>query len=438
MTASAKQKLAYPEYQNTGVEWLGEIPIHWDIRPLFALANENKQRNVDNQETNVLSLSYGRIIQRDVSSNFGLLPESFETYQKVGPGDIVLRLTDLQNDQRSLRVGLVKEKGIITSAYIGLKLKQIDQRFCYYLLHSYDLAKVFYALGGGVRQSMNFSDLKHLPLLLPSIVEQQAIADFLDSKTSKIDTLIAELNDLLKLVSEKRQAIISHAVTRGINPDVTLIDSGVDWIGEIPEHWRIVQIKRLCRLGNGSTPLRENNAYWDGGEYPWLTSTVVNEDIIGEPEQFVTELALQECHLPKVRPNSVLVAITGQGKTRGMSGILRYEATINQHLAFISPKLDQLDSRFLQLYLTGSYEVLRMISEGTGSTRGALTVEQLGEFPVVLPSLDEQNKIVNQVDQATLQLDELTAQVKNSIELLQERRSALIAAAVMGKIRVTE
>ena len=144
----------------------------------------------------MLSLRYGRIIRRNIESNFGLLPESFETYNIVEPLDIVLRLTDLQNDKRSLRCGLVKEKGIITSAYLTLrKIKDVDCKYMYYLLHNYDIRKVFYSMGGGVRQSIKFDDLKRLPILLPSIEEQRAITTYLDKKITQIDVLINKKDD---------------------------------------------------------------------------------------------------------------------------------------------------------------------------------------------------------------------------------------------------
>ena len=151
----------YPTYKDSGIEWVGAMPERWSAKPLFALFKERQYLNVGNQEANVLSLSYGRIIRRDVESNFGLLPESFETYNIVEPLNIVLRLTDLQNDKRSLRCGLVNEKGIITSAYLTLqKIKDVDCKYMYYLLHNYDIRKVFYSMGGGVRQIIKFDDLK--------------------------------------------------------------------------------------------------------------------------------------------------------------------------------------------------------------------------------------------------------------------------------------
>jgi len=272
---------------------------------------------------------------------------------------------------------------------------------------------------------------------IPPISEQRSIAQYLDRQTTKLDTLLIAKQRLLKLLAEKRRALITHAVTRGLNSDVSMRDSDIEWFGEIPKHWRIVRIKHLGRVGNGSTPLRDSSDYWQSGTFPWLTSTVVNDDVVGEPTDFVTEIALRECHLPIVQPDSVLVAITGEGKTRGKAALLLYEATINQHMAFISPQISILLPKFLQLYLSGLYEILRMISEGTGSTKGALTCEQIGEFPTPIPPLGEQKAIVSYIESKPAKLDALKTATEHAIALLQERRTALIAAAVTGQIRIT-
>ncbi len=206
--------------KNSGVEWLGEIPAHWDETITSALFMENKRKNKGTQETNLLSLSYGNIVRKDINSNEGLLPETFKAYQIVYPGHIILRLTDLQNDKRSLRVGHVNEKGIITSAYTSLVKKSNaveSSQYFYYLLHTYDLKKVFYGLGGGVRQSLNFNELKKLRLLSPPSVEQTAIANFINSKTTQIDSLISKINKAIKTLQEYRTALISAAVTGKID-----------------------------------------------------------------------------------------------------------------------------------------------------------------------------------------------------------------------------
>jgi len=204
--------------KDSGVEWIDNIPINWSVCPLFTVAREREEINFGNLVQNVLSLSYGKIIDRDVTDNFGLLPESFETYQIVHEGNIILRLTDLQNDKRSLRVGLVNHPGIITSAYICLELfRDIEPSYGHYLLHAYDITKVFYSFGGGVRQTMKFEDLKWLPILKPSRDEQRTIASFLDRETAKTDALVANIHVAINLLQEYRTALISAAVTGKID-----------------------------------------------------------------------------------------------------------------------------------------------------------------------------------------------------------------------------
>lgn len=199
--------------KGSGVKWLGEVPAHWEIRPLFTLINEREEKNAGLRVANVLSLSYGRIIPRDVESNIGLLPESFETYQIVHPGDIVLRLTDLQNDQRSIRVGFVGGLGIITSAYVCLTVRHtLIPEFAHYVLLGLDMLKVFYGLGGGVRQTMKFGDLRWLPIVCPSQDEQQTIIRFLDRETAKIDVLVAKIREGIERWKEYRTALISAVV----------------------------------------------------------------------------------------------------------------------------------------------------------------------------------------------------------------------------------
>ena len=204
--------------KDSGVEWIGEIPEHWEIKPLYSLYKENKLKNKGNEIKNVLSLSYGKVKRRDVESNYGLLPDSFETYQILQKDDIVLRLTDLQNDKRSLRVGLVNEEGIITSAYLGLKQsdKSVSE-YTYYLLHSYDLMKVFYGLGSGVRQSMGYTEMKKLPILLPPLDEQIKIIELLKIQVVENENLIDKLKKQIEKLKEYRQALIYEAVTGKID-----------------------------------------------------------------------------------------------------------------------------------------------------------------------------------------------------------------------------
>jgi type I restriction enzyme S subunit len=177
-----KKYTKYSAYKDSNVEWIGKIPENWSIFPMRSIAKENLRKNSNGECQNLMSLSYGKVIEKDITSTEGLLPESFNTYQIISKGNIVFRLTDLQNDKKSLRVGYVdnEEEGIITSAYLVISLnKEINNKFAYYLLHSYDLQKVYYGMGGGVRQTLDFSNFKYLPIIAPTINEQISIAKYL-------------------------------------------------------------------------------------------------------------------------------------------------------------------------------------------------------------------------------------------------------------------
>lgn len=178
----------YESYKPSGISWIGEIPSHWSNLFLFQLATEHNKSNKEVHHQNLLSLSYGQIIRKDINKTDGLLPASFDTYQIVEPGNIVLRLTDLQNDHKSLRVGLVKEDGIITSAYLTIEVKKnISPEYLYLILHSYDIKKVFYSMGGGIRQNLNYDGLRKLNIPFPPLDEQKKIVEYLSTKTLQID-----------------------------------------------------------------------------------------------------------------------------------------------------------------------------------------------------------------------------------------------------------
>ena len=202
--------------KDSGIEWIGQIPQHWEICKLLKLFKDRKFPNKGNIENNVLSLSYGNIKRRNVETNMGLLPESFESYNIIEPNNIVLRLTDLQNDHKSLRCGLVKERGIITSAYVTLELKDTSQcaNYFYRLLHTFDIEKGFYGMGAGVRQSLKYDgELCNLYIIKPPVIEQKQIAEFLDKKCSEIDKTIEDKEKLIEKLVEYKKSLIYECVT---------------------------------------------------------------------------------------------------------------------------------------------------------------------------------------------------------------------------------
>ena len=239
------ERKPYPAYKDSGVPWLGEVPAHWEILPGQACFREKKQANLAFQEKAVLSLSYGQIVVKPPEKLHGLVPSSFETYQIVDPLNIVIRPTDLQNDQNSLRFGLSRHRGIITSAYLCfLTSKRIIPEYGYLLLHSYDLMKIFYGLGSGLRQNLGWTDFKHLPCTTPPLPEQTAIVRFLDHADRRIRRYIRAKQKLIALLEEQKQALIHQAVTGRIDvrtgqPYPAYKPSGVEWLGDVPAHWRL-------------------------------------------------------------------------------------------------------------------------------------------------------------------------------------------------------
>ena len=207
--------------KDSGVEWIGQVPEHWELTIGMNVFREKKRDNKGMKENTVLSLSYGKIIIKPEEKLFGLVPESFETYQIVEPNDIIIRCTDLQNDQTSLRTGLAQDKGIITSAYLNLKvINNYSAKFLHYYLHALDITKVLYKFGSGLRQNLSFLDFKRLPIIDISLAEQQQIADYLDKQTSKIDQAIALKTAHIEKLKEYKSVLINDVVTGKVRVSV--------------------------------------------------------------------------------------------------------------------------------------------------------------------------------------------------------------------------
>lgn len=200
--------------KDSGIPWVGEIPAKWAVLPIYCVYGERKRKNVFGTEQNLLSLSYGKVIRKDINTNGGLLPSNYNGYNIIEKNDIIIRPTDLQNDRTSLRTGLVKEHGIITSAYIALKPKnRVSSKFYHYLLHSYDVRKVFYNMGNGVRQGLNYGEFAKLMVYYPPLDEQQKIADYLDNKCAEIEQIIADKKSQIETLDGYKKSLIYEYVT---------------------------------------------------------------------------------------------------------------------------------------------------------------------------------------------------------------------------------
>jgi type I restriction enzyme S subunit len=270
---------------------------------------------------------------------------------------------------------------------------------------------------------------------VPPLAEQSVIATFLHRESAKIDALIAEQEKLLALLAEKRQATISHAVTRGLNPNAPTKESGIPWLGEVPAHWRVTPLKYLVSLRSGGTPSKENLDYW-GGDVPWASAKDLKSEILADTGDHLTALAIESGAATLLPAGAVLVVVRGMILAR-MFPVTQtlVPMAINQDLKGVQPKLG-IDSAFLAWSLRGTAEESLQRLDEAGHGTKALRMEAWTSMALPVPSETEQLEIVAFLMLRTGQLDALRQQAVSAIELLKERRSAVIAAAVTGKIDV--
>ena len=409
----------YEEYKDSGVDWIGEIPAGWEVVNLGSLAKPRKNINKDGMVENVLSLSYGKI-KRRVLDDGGLLPESFNTYNIIEAGDTVLRLTDLQNDQRSLRVGLCCERGVITAAYESLAPQNVAPGYLYYCLAAFDYWRGFYGLAGGVRQGLNYASIRNLRFLLPPVQEQRAVSDYLDCKTAEIDSLVEDCEREVELLQEYRKAVISEAVTKGLDPNVSMKDSGIDWIDEIPEEWEVNKVK-FAYINRDSERVPVEASKRDQSAevlYPYYGASgvvdFISDFIFDEPLLLIGEDGAN------LRLRNLPLVYVAKG---------RY--WVNNHAHILQPT-EMIDYRysFYQLELVDLENYL------TGSTQPKLTAENLGLIPIAIPSMREQQGIAAYLDAKTAEIDSLIADYQAMADKLREYRKSLISEAVTGKFKV--
>jgi type I restriction enzyme, S subunit len=428
----------YEVYKDSGVEWLGEVPEHWETMPFFSRFRARKGQNTGLQENNLLSLSYGRIVEKDINTLDGLLPESFETYQIVSPCDIVFRLTDLQNDKRSLRSAIVQRKGIITSAYLAVESLNIDSCFANYLFRAYDLLKVFYSMGGGLRQSMKYSDMKWLPILTPPSSEQRQIADFLDRETTRIDALIAEQQRLIELLKEKRQAVISHAVTKGIDRTVPMKDSGVEWLGKVPEHWTVGSLRWYASIQGGLAKGKD----YEGRKtvtLPYLRVANVQNGFLDLTEVKEIEVLETDIERYSLRSGDVLMNEGGDNDKLGRGAVWAEQISpcLHQNHVFAIRTNDQLLSQWLATFTQSQQAQTYFYLNSKQSTNlASISASNVMNMDLPIPNVNEQKQILEYLEKNKTQNDQLIQVAVSTVSLLQERRSALISAAVTGKIDV--
>lgn len=418
------------EMKDSGIEWIGEIPKDWEEHPVYVYFEEGKTKNYRMQEQNLLSLSYGRIIRKDINTNGGLLPASFNTYNVVEAGDIIIRPTDLQNDKRSLRTGLVKEQGIITSAYIDLRPKDnVNSKYYHYLLHSYDIIKVFYNMGNGVRQGLNFSEFAKLLLLEPTTVEQQQIAGYLDTKCSEIDATAEDIQKEISLLEEYKKSVITEAVTKGLNPDAEMKESGIEWIGKIPINWQAVNPRWLFaqRKDKAKKGMEQYTASQKYG-------VISQKDYMNRIGGSIVTVQKDFDILKMVCKGDFVIHM------RSFQGGLEYSehtGSISSAYVMLIPQKNIGECRYFKwLFKSASYINALQSTSNLIRDGQAMRYSNFIQIIIPYPPLEEQQQIADYLDSKCSEIDSLIADKKRQLDILADYKKSLIYEYVTGKKEV--
>ncbi|MBO1530582.1 restriction endonuclease subunit S [Psychrobacter sp. F1192] len=437
---------AYPEYKDSGVEWLREVPAHW----------------ISTQVKYGYTVVLGKMLQTTRKTTSDLLKPYLKA-QNIQPSGIDLtnvssmwfsaderkRLLLKKNDILVSEGGDVGRAAIwdneIDECYIQNAINRVrprytnDSRFFYYWINYLKSTDFINIICNKATISHYTADkLQGSPLILPPVLEQKKIANFLDFETAKIDTLIEKQQRLIELLTEKRQAVISHAVTKGLNPEMPMKDSGVEWLGEVPEHWDILAISKVTKkITNGYVGATRDILVPKG--VPYIQATHVKRGGIHfDGSYFVREEWSKKHSKSILEEGDVLVVQTGAG-TGDIGLVTDKEAGFNCHaLIILQPKNELLIGEYLSLTLQTDYGYAFLYSIRTGGMHPHLNCGEVRYVQVPIPTLKEQREIVNYIYERTKKYDLIIERAKQAIQLMQERRTALISAAVTGKIDVRE
>ena len=433
---------SYGDIKNSDVAWIGSIPSEWGIRVLFQVVEQVKNKNKDLQETNLLSLSYGKIKRKDINNPEGLLPESFDGYNIIESDDIVLRLTDLQNDHTSLRVGQALERGIITSAYTTMRpTDQINPRFLYYVLHSYDLIKGFYGMGSGVRQGLNYDEVKMIKIPYPSISDQKTIADYLDKQCGHIDEIIEEAKNVIDEHVRWKASMIEEVVTKGLNSNVSMKNSDVEWIEKIPSEWSVSRLKTLFSFGKG-LPITKDDLV-DAGipvisygqiHAKFNSGTSIRDDLI----RYVPDSYLSSNPDSLVHIGDFLIADTSEDRT-GCGNAVYVDKDMQLFAGYHTIILNSIsnnDNKFLAYLFKSDAWRSQIRTRVSGVKLFSITKKILNSVSVIIPPEEEQKKIVEYLDVKCSLIDGIIDTKNRLIEDLEVYKRSLIYETVTGKRKV--
>ena len=430
----------YAEYQDSSIDWMGAIPKEWSISRLKYIFTIRK-RIAGTLGFDVLSVTQRGIKVKDTESGDGQLSMDYSKYQLVYKGDFAMNHMDLLTGY----VDISKFEGVTSPDYRVFmidNLKKFNSQYYLYLLQMGYKQKLFFHLGQGSshlgRWRLPTEAFNELEYPIPSLNEQIQIANFLDYETAKIDSLIVKQEKLIELLKEKRQAVISHAVTKGLNPNVPMKDSGVEWLGDVPKHWKISHLKYIASIYGriGFRGYTVDDIVDEGeGALVLSPSNIIGDRFSLEKRTYLSWKKYYESPEIMVNNNDILLVKTGS--TFGKSTIILKKnepMTINPQMALI--KGVSIDPRFLT-YLFNSNFIKGCIEvSNTGSGMPTMTQENINNFIILIPTLGEDKLIADFLDREVDQIELIIKKAESAIQLMQERRTALISSAVTGKIDV--
>jgi type I restriction enzyme S subunit len=424
----AKTKVKrYDTYKYSGVEWLGEIPSHWEVKRFKHIFKEKKITH--DVKLNCGSISFGKVVFKDDEK----VPVSTKkSYQVLNKGEFLINPLNLNYDLKSLRIGLSDKDVVVSSGYIIVQnVAELSKVYYKWLLHIFDIA-FMKTLGSGVRQTLSFAHVANSELVFPPLTEQTKIAQFLDDKTTKIDDAITIKEQQINLLKERKQILIHKAVTQGLNPNVTLKDSGVEWIGKIPKHWEVKKVTHLFdRIGSGTTPTSGDNRYYDG-KFNFLQTGDLNDGKILRTKRTLKERAFKEFSSLKIYPKESLV-MAMYGATIGKLGILNIESATNQACCVFG-KSDKIRTQyFFQVLLAFRTEI---ISFGYGGGQPNISQDLIKSLRFPIAPLSEQKEISAYIETASQKIETAIGLKEQEIDKLKEYKSSLINSVVTGKVKV--
>lgn len=411
------------EMKDSGISYVGRIPSNWVQHPVYYYFYEGKKPNNSCKEENLLSLSYGNVIKKDINTSEGLLPASFSTYNIVDTNDIIIRPTDLQNDKRSLRTGLVKEKGIITSAYIDLKPKSgVNSHFYHYLLHAYDVMKVFYNMGNGVRQGLNYSEFSKLILISPPIDEQKRIADFLDKECAKIDSIYADVEKQIEILEQYKRSVITETVTKGLNPQAQIEKVKNQWFMCLPSHWEKTRIGSVYKLRNTKVSDRD-----------YMPLSVTMKGIVPQLET----AAKTDAHDDRKLVKKGDFAINSRSDRRGSCGIAPCDGSISLINIVLCPLKDMNPTYYNWLFHTVQFaDEFYKWGHGIVDDLWTTTWQEMKNIVIPMPPIEEQQSIADYLDKKCAEIESIIADKKKQLEVLESYKKSIIYEYVTGKKEV--